>query len=273
MDTNSDPVDDPRAAAIEQLDEFGLSTYAARTFVALVSLGTSTAKDVSQVTEVPRTRVYDAIDELHGQGLVDIQQSSPKEFWAISADTASRKFEREMDYRVSVLRTALNELQPAQRSEEQRGVWTVEGQAAVTDRVLEFVNGADDEIVYMTVEELLTEDIIDALHAAAKRGVRISLGGVSSDVQAQIQDEVPGADRFDSLWVWSDTPAGRLMMVDGERTLVSVLGNGEDAAPTGSRAETAIWGAGETNSLVVVLRAIFTWRLQNVGDAETESER
>ena len=264
MDTDPDPVDDPRAAAIEQLDEFGLSTYAARTFVALVSLGTGTAKAVSQVSEVPRTRVYDAIDELHGRGLVDIQQSSPKEFWAISAGTTARKFEREMDYRMSILRTALDELEPVQRSEEQRGVWTVDGQATITDRVLEFVNGADDEIVYMTVEELLTEDIVDALHDAAERGVTISLGGVSPEVQDRIQDEVPDADLFESLWVWSDTPAGRLMMVDGTRTLVSVLVTGEDAAPTDPRTETGIWGAGETNSLVVVLRAIFTWRLQNV---------
>ncbi len=95
MDTDPDPVDDPRAAAIEQPDEFGRSTYAARTFVALVSLDTGTAKDVGQVPEVPRTRVYDPIDDLHGQGLVDIQQSPPKEFWAISAGTTSRKFERE----------------------------------------------------------------------------------------------------------------------------------------------------------------------------------
>jgi len=240
MTTDPDPVDDPRAAAIEQLDEFGLSTYAARTFVALVSLGTGTAKDVSQVSEVPRTRVYDAIDELHGQGLVDIQQTSPKEFWAISPGTTARKFEREMDYRTSTLQTALDELEPIQRSEEQRGVWTVEEQSAVTDRVLEFVNDADDEIVSMTVEELLTEDVIDAHRQAAKRGVTISLGGVSPDVQERIQDEIPGVDLFESLWVWSDTPAGRLMMVDESRTLVSVLVNGTDAAPTDSRAETAI---------------------------------
>jgi len=48
--------------------------------------------------------------------------------------------------------------------------------------------------------------------------------------------------------------------------LVSVLVNGSDAARTDPRTEIAIWGAGETNSLVVVLRAIFTWRLRNVAD-------
>ena len=33
--------------------------------------------------------------------------------------------------------------------------------------------------------------------------------------------------------------------------------------------ETEIWGSGERNSLVVVLRAIFTWRLE---EAETERD-
>lgn len=270
MDT--DPLDDPRAAAIEQLEQFGLSAYAARTFVALVTLGTGTAKDVSQVSDVPRTRVYDAIDELHDRGLVDVQQSSPQEFWAISSETTGRKFEQEMDHRTSVLTMALDELEPVQRSEEQRGVWTVDSQAAVTDRVLDFINGADDEIVYMTVEDMLTEDILDALSAAAGRGVRINLGGVSADVQERIQDEIPGAELFDSLWVWSDTPAGRLMMVDETQTLVSVLVNGEDAAPTDPRSETAIWGEGQTNSLVVVLKATFTWRLENTDMTEDQSK-
>lgn len=265
---STDPLDDPRSAAVEQLEQFGLSTYAAGTFVALVTLGTATAKDVSGVSDVPRTRVYDAIDELHELGLVDIQQSSPKEFWAISTETTSRKFEQEMDHRLSILSRALDELDPVDRSEQQHGVWTVDGQAAVTDRVIEFISGAEDKIVYMTVEDLLTEDVIDALRAAAERGVTVSLGGGSSDVQAQIQDEIPSAELFESLWVWSDTPAGRLMMVDGTQTLVSVLVNGNDAAPTDPRSETAIWGSGETNSLVVVLKAIFTWQLGNADQLE-----
>ncbi|WP_299234143.1 TrmB family transcriptional regulator [Natronomonas sp.] len=266
MDSDPIPTDDPHAAAIEQLEQFGLSAYAARTLVALAGLGTATAKDVSRASEVPRTRVYDAVDELRGRGLVDVQQSSPKRFCAISADTTARTFEREMSRRTSALRTALNELEPVRRDEEQRGVWTVDGRGAITDRVLGFLEAADDEIVYMTVEGLLTEAIVDALRAAAERGVTISLGGVSADVRDRIQREVPGATLFDSLWVWSDTPAGRLMMADGTRTLVSVLTDGATAESADPRAETAIWGAGETNSLVVVLRAIFAWRARRDGD-------
>jgi len=264
---NDDTTDDPRSAAVEQLEHFGLSNYAARTFVALASLGTGTARDVSQVSEVPRTRVYDAIDELHDRGVVDIQQSSPKQFWAISAETASRSFEHDFKHRAETLREALGDLEPAERRAEQRGVWTVEGQAAVTDRLLEFFASAEEEIAFMTVEDLLTEELIEALSEAAKRGVSIKLGGVSADVQERIRDEVPEAMLFESLWVWTDTSAGRLMMVDGRKTLVSALVNGTDASASDPRSETAIWGEGDTNSLVVVLKAIFTWRLDNLESA------
>ena len=52
---SNDPANDPRSAAIEQLEQFGLSAYAARTFVALKSLGTGTAKDVSGVSDTMPT--------------------------------------------------------------------------------------------------------------------------------------------------------------------------------------------------------------------------
>ncbi len=256
----SDSTPEPRRTAIEQLETFGLSTYAARTFVALTSLGTGTAREISQASEVPRTRVYDAIDELHDRGFVDVKQSSPKEFWAISSESVVRSFEHELQHRTDVLHSALSDLEPIEQRDPQRGVWTVSGQQAVTERVLEFFDESDEEIVYMTVEALLTDELIDALSRATERGVSIKLAGVSPEVQDRIQDEIPGATMVESLWVWSDTPAGRLMMVDGRKTLVSALVNGADASPSDPRSETAIWGEGDTNSLVAVLKALFTWR-------------
>jgi len=265
---STDPPEDPRTSAIEQLEQLGLSTYAARTFVALSGLGSGTARDVSRVSEVPRTRVYDAVEELRDRGLVDVRESSPKQFYAISSETAARTFEREHRHRTSTLRSALSELEPSARRAEQRGVWTVEGRAAVTERVLEFFGDADEEIVYMTVEDLLTEPLVEGLAAAADRGVSIKLAGLSDHVGERIQAEIPSATTFESLWTWSDTPAGRLLMVDDRETLASVLVDGPDADPREPRSETAIWGQGEHNSLVVVLRAMFTWQLGGAGTAD-----
>ncbi|WP_312912851.1 hypothetical protein [Natronosalvus caseinilyticus] len=70
---------------------------------------------------------------------------------------------------------------------------------------------------------------------------------------------VPSAELFETLWEWQDTSAGNLLITDEETALVSALMNGSDGGD--EIKETAIWGAGDRNSLVVVLRAIFSWRL------------
>lgn len=255
--------DQARSTAIEQLKALGLSAYAARTFVALVSLGEGTAQDVSETADVPRTRVYDAADELHDRGLVDVKQSSPKQYWAISTETAGRHFEQEYEHRVTALTDALARLASANQTNEQRGVWTVTGRDTVTERVIDFISTAEDEVVYMTAEELLTEEITETLSSVSDRDISIRLAEMSQSAETRLESEVPDAQLFESLWEWSETPAGRLLMVDQEKTLVSALVNGNGEHPPEPRDETAIWGTGQANSLVIVLKALFTWQLDN----------
>ncbi|MFB6177506.1 MAG: helix-turn-helix domain-containing protein, partial [Halobaculum sp.] len=54
--------------AVELLQQLGLKEYEAKCFVGLSRLSTGTAKQLSEITEVPRTRVYDAIRVLEAQG-------------------------------------------------------------------------------------------------------------------------------------------------------------------------------------------------------------
>lgn len=260
---SDESIDDDAETAIEQLEALGLSAYAARTFVALVQLGEGTAKEIHEVSGVPRTRVYDAAEELQNQGLVDVLQSSPQRFWAISTETAGRHFEQEYNYRVTELTAALDRLGATERSTEQRGVWTVTGRDTVDERIVEFVDSAEREVVYMTIEDLLTEELADSLSRASERGVSIELGGMSAGAEHRLQEHVPAAEEFESLWDWSDTPAGRLLMVDQRKTLVSVLVQGPGEHQSDTRDETAIWGEGHTNGLVVVLKAMFTWELND----------
>jgi len=260
---SGDQSDQARSTAIEQLKALGLSTYAARTFVALISLGEATAQDVSEVADVPRTRVYDAAGELQNRGLVDVKQSNPKRYWAISTETTGRHFEQEYDHRVTTLTDALDSLETTNRTSEQRGVWTVTGRDTVTERVVDFISDADDEVVYMTAESLLTEEIAESISRASDRGVSIRLAEMSQSAEDHLERKIADAQLFESLWDWSETPAGRLLMVDQDKTLVSVLVDGNGAYPPEPRDETAIWGSGPSNSLVVVLKVMFTWQLDS----------
>ena len=203
--------------------------------------------------------MHDAVDELNGRGLVDVQHSEPKRFRAVSRETTGRRFEQRFTERLNRFRTALEALDTGSTPDEQRGVWTVTGRETITERVVEFIDAAEEEIVFVSVAELLTDEVIERLTAARERGVSIKLGEMADSSEHQINGLVPGTEFIPSLWNWEETPSGRLVMVDGEQTLVSVL----VPNPEGTKDETAIWGAGERNSLVVVLRALFTWQLDS----------
>ena len=56
--------------AVEVLQQLGLKEYEAQCFVGLSRLSTGTAKQLSEITDVPRTRVYDAVRVLEAKGLV-----------------------------------------------------------------------------------------------------------------------------------------------------------------------------------------------------------
>ncbi len=247
------------ATALDRLQDLGLSQYESQTLINLIRLGTGTAEDIAQINGVPRTRVYESAERLHELGFIDIQHTTPRKFTVTSKETTIRMLNIKRENTITELAECLEEIGPTQPQREQFGVWTVTGREAVSSRIDEFVTEADEQIVYMTTDELLTDEHLDGLQTAAERGVKIYLAGISEEVQERIQETVPEADLFETLWEWDETPAGSLLITDEETALVSALVDDSSAAT--EIKETAIWGAGDRNSLVVVLRAIFTWRL------------
>lgn len=247
------------AELVENLEELGLNQYEAQTLVNLLRLGSGTAKDIARVGGVPRTRVYDAADALHELGLVDIQYSTPQKFTVVSQETLVRRLNLERESTIGEVASLLEDLEPTEPQREELGVWTVTGQDAISQRVEEFIDESEDRVILMSVDELLGDDQLAALRdAAEERDVEVFIAGVTEVAEERIQTEVPSAQLFESLWGWAETPAGRLLVTDSKTALVSVRTNGDDGTE-----ETAIWGRGARNSLVVVLRAIFTWRLES----------
>ncbi len=162
---------DPRERAVAKLEQLGLSEYEADTFVALIQLGRGTAKDVADIGHVPEPRVYDAVETLHDRGLVDVQHATPQTFTTVSHETALRTLSLDYENLLTRFERALEELEPAQPQREGLGVWTTTGPEAITSRMLEFIDETEDELVYMTVDELLTDTHLDHLERAAERGV------------------------------------------------------------------------------------------------------
>lgn len=245
-----------QSIAVELFQELGMSQYESASYVALLQLGEGTAREISETTDVPRTRIYDSIDRLQERGLVDVQHASTKVFRPVARETALRHFRTEYDNTFSQLADRLAALTPVDTQHEQSGVWTTTGRTAVDDRIEEFLAKVTDEVVYLTIDRVLTDEILAELHAACQRGVTVRLANTTDAGRERLQSGVPGAEIINPPWMWDGPPPGRLLLTDREAVLMSTMVSDDGAD------ETAIWGTGRTNSLVAVLTTIVTWWLE-----------
>ncbi len=254
MDTNANLEE-----AIEVLQQLGLKEYEARCFVGLSRLHTGTAKQLSEMTEVPRTRVYDAIRVLEAQGLVEIQHSSPQQFRAVPLEEATETLRDQYEARVERLRDALEMVEIVDPDDEGpvQQVWAMSGRDAIENRTNDLIGEATDEVVLVIGDDsLLTPELVDALNGVGN-GVDLLVGALTDSLQDEIETAVPDATTFISGLEWlhgenatvDDTAIGRLLLIDRSTILVSSI------IPD-TKKEQAIFGDGFGNGLVVIARRL-----------------
>jgi sugar-specific transcriptional regulator TrmB len=104
--------------AVEVLQQLGVKEYEAKCFVGLSRLSTGTAKQLSEITDVPRTRVDDAVRVLEAQGLVEVQHSSPQRSRAVPLEAATEPRRDQYEARVGRLTNPLGRVDPVDRTDE-----------------------------------------------------------------------------------------------------------------------------------------------------------
>jgi sugar-specific transcriptional regulator TrmB len=254
--------------AIELLQQLGLKEYEARCFAGLSRLNTGTAKQLSELTEVPRTRVYDAIRVLESQGLVEIQHSSPQQFRAVPLDEATETLRNQYEGRVERLHDALDTVDIVEEDESHvQQVWSMVGRTAIENRTNGLIENASEEVVLVVGDEsLLTDDLVTTLNGI-DNGVELVIGALTPSLEDQVQMAVPSATTFISGLEWihgkdsaeNDTAIGRLVLIDRSALLVSSI------IPE-SKEEQAIFGEGFGNGLVVIARRLMAQGLVTAHD-------
>jgi sugar-specific transcriptional regulator TrmB len=226
--------------AVEALRELGLSNYEAQVFVALQRLGTGTAQEVSQVSDVPRSQVYGAADDLAARGLLEVVESSPKAYRPVSLATAreqlAARLEREQE-------RAFENLAAVEGEREHRdtggAVSTLRGSQPIRERLVDLVADADEQVVVVGADEaLLTTDIVDTLSQRASDGVFVMVATHDTAVRDRF------ADTPVRVMVVPDTHhggfTGRTLLVDDATVLLSVPTEDDSTEPF---EEVALWTA------------------------------
>ncbi|WP_136689445.1 TrmB family transcriptional regulator [Halorhabdus amylolytica] len=245
--------------SVELLGTLDFTEYEAKCLVGLTRIQQGTAKEVSEVADVPRARVYDCMDGLQEQGLVDVQQGTPREFRAADPEEAISLLDRRVTETLERLDSLLGRLQAPEAEKAAGDVWVMEGDAEVSERMVGLLEAAEEEVLLAAaVEDLLTTELLDALRAASGRGVDIVIGSPAESIRHQLREALPNAQVLETWTWWESHPiqpgaVSAILMVDGGQLLVS--GDIETSLP-GVRKHRAVWTDGDSAPLIGMMRPL-----------------
>ncbi|ELY40352.1 TrmB family transcriptional regulator [Natronorubrum tibetense] len=237
---------DDESEAVDAFERLGLTSYEAKVFIALHRLGSGTARDVANVTDVPRSQVYSVAESLEERSLLEVQQSSPIRYRPVSIEearnTLEQRFERERERAFDYVEGVKEE---SSTEETQEDLWTVRSRDRVDSRVVDLLSQAENRIIFGTrLPTFVTESIERTIRERAADGVSVLVISRTDEIR----------DQFDAIdGITTETPpdfregdqrSGRVVVVDGESILLSVVDD--------DGSETAIWSSDSLFASVLI---------------------
>lgn len=181
-------MDGSASPSVEALTRLGLTEYAAKAYVALVSLGEADAESVAARSGVPRTKVYDALDELGSRGWARDEGGRPRKWRPESPQACVARERAQLD---ALLTASLTDLEAQFERRAVRivgSVWVLEGDDAIDAKRREMLARAARQVLVAFPAGAPPDDaVLRELRAAARRNVR---------VQVMVGDSRSASDRL-----------------------------------------------------------------------------
>jgi len=222
---------------------FSLNLYEVKIWTALLSRGVSTAGELSDIGNVPRSRSYDVLESLEKKGFVIMKLGKPIKYIAVAPEEVVERVKKNMaseaDERIQRLEKLketdiLGELSTLHK----QGIELVEpsdlsgslrGRHNLYNHLELIIRNAEESVVIMTTSQGLmrkVEGLKPVLEKLKKRGVKIRIA-------APLTKETASAvkDISDVAEVRHSTNKARFTIVDGKEILFMVLDD-KDVHPT-----------------------------------------
>jgi len=81
---------------LNKLRDFGLNTYESKIWTALLSRGVSTAGELSDIANVPRSRSYDVLESLEKKGFIIMKPGKPIKYIAVKPEEVIERIKKKV---------------------------------------------------------------------------------------------------------------------------------------------------------------------------------
>lgn len=217
---------------LNKLKDFGLNSYESKLWIALLSRGVSTAGELSDISNVPRSRAYDVLESLEKKGFIVVKVGKPIKYLAVSpaevVERVKKKVVEEAEQRNKILSNLKgSEVLDELNTLHTEGIKLVDptdksgafrGRDKVHEHLTFMIKNAKKSITLMTSKdgaERKHELLAGFLHRATKNGVdvRVSLPGNAS------KEILAGFGKVAKVKQYKDGQA-RFCIVDGKEMLL-----------------------------------------------------
>ena len=187
---------------LNKVKQFGVNSYEAKIWTALLSRGISTAGELSDISNVPRSRSYDVLESLEKKGFIVMKIGKPIKYIAVKPEEVIERVKRRVREDADTSIQSLDNIKASEVLQElnvlhKKGVELVEptdlsgslrGRANIYNQLESMVKSAEESIIIMTTTEGLkrkTDNLKHVFHKAAKRGVKIKIAAPLTDAASK----------------------------------------------------------------------------------------
>lgn len=219
---------------------FDLNLYEVKLWSALLSRGVSTAGELSDIADVPRSRSYDVLESLEKKGFVVMKLGKPIKYLAVPPSEVVERVKKNMH---SEAEEKINRLESLKQTEllkelellHTQGIELVEpselsgairGRHNLYNHIEQSIREAKKRITLMTTPQGLVrkvEGLKNSLEQAKKRGVDIRIAAPLTKEALEAAKELKGIAEVRNI----DKVKARFCVVDGKNLVFTVLDDSE----------------------------------------------
>ncbi len=240
---------------MDALKTIGLNKYERNLWVSLLSRGSATAGELSDVSNVPRSRCYDVLESLADRGFVIVQPGKPMKYVAIHPKEALSRVQKKIQEEAVETSEKIDRLVKSEHIKELEKIHkeniktlkpedmtgALKGRYAVLQQLETMMKNAKKSIKMLTTENglvELTENHANVLKRASEAGVKIQ---IAAPITKNLAEHVKTLSKYAQIRNLVDAEnivaPGRVCVVDGNEF---VLGLTDDTKihPT---QDVAVW--------------------------------
>ncbi len=223
---------------------FSLNLYEVKIWAALLSRGVSTAGELSDIANVPRSRSYDVLESLEKKGFVVMKLGKPIKYIAVPPTEVLERVKKNMRQEAEDKVGLLNELKDTELLQElntlhSKGVDLIEpaelsgslrGRHNLYNHLELTIRNAEESVILLTTTPGFirkVEGLKSTFEELNKRGVEIKIAApITEEAMSSVKDLENVAEIRHT-----DIHLGRFCIVDGKELIFMVM-NDQDVHPT-----------------------------------------